>query len=161
MQLELDVEGWPAGEWEALASRAARAAGEVEPLLARPRLQVSVLLTGDDEVHALNREWRGRDKATNVLSFPMLTREELAAIGGGGPPVLLGDVAMAAGVCAHEAKAKGIAIEDHAAHLLIHGLFHLAGRDHVNSDAEADAMEALETRALAKLGIADPYGTSN
>ena len=161
MQLELDVEGWPAGEWEALASRAARAAGEVEPLLAEDRLHVSVLLTGDVEVHALNREWRGRDKATNVLSFPMLTREELAAVGHDGPPVMLGDIAMAYGVCASEAKAKGIAIEDHAAHLFVHGLLHLAGHDHVNGDAEAEAMETLEARALAKLGIADPYGTGN
>ena len=161
MQLELDVEGWPAGEWEALASRAARAAGEVEPLLAEERLQVSVLLTGDVEVHALNREWRGRDKATNVLSFPMLTREELAAVGDDGPPVMLGDIAMAYGVCASEAEAKGVPIEDHAAHLFVHGLLHLAGHDHVNGDAEAEVMEALEVAALAKLGIADPYGTGN
>jgi probable rRNA maturation factor len=158
VQLDIDIEDWPSGDWDALATRAAEAAGEGEPWLANPRLVASLLFTSDAEVHVLNREWRQRDKPTNVLSFPMLEREELAELGPDGPPVMLGDIALAAETCAREAAEKGITLEAHAAHLIVHGLLHLAGHDHVDSDAEAEAMEALETRILAKLGIADPYG---
>jgi len=158
MEIDVDIEDWPAGEWEALTARAAQAAGEGEPLLASPRLAVSVLFTSDAEVHALNREWRARDKPTNVLSFPMLERAALEALGPEGPPEMLGDIALAYETCAREAAEKGVSLEHHAAHLIVHGLLHLAGHDHVDSDDEAEAMEALETRILAKLGIADPYG---
>ena len=72
MQLDIDIEDWPAGDWEALAGRAAAAAGEGESLLANPRLIASLLFTSDEEVHVLNREWRERDKPTNVLSFPAM-----------------------------------------------------------------------------------------
>jgi len=158
LQLELDIEDWPQGAWEALAERAAVAAGEVAPELAKSRLSVSVLFTSDAEVHTLNREWRDRDKPTNVLSFPMLEREELLALAPEGPPEMLGDIALAHGTCAREAREKGVALEHHAAHLIIHGLLHLAGHDHVHCDEEAEAMEALEIDALAKMGIPDPYG---
>ncbi|MFN4020064.1 MAG: rRNA maturation RNase YbeY [Erythrobacter sp.] len=163
MQLDIDIEAWPPlpcllGDWGALAGRAAAAAGEGEPCLANPRLVVSLLFTTDEEVHALNREWRGRDKPTNVLSFPMLERAELASLGADGPPVMLGDIALAHETCAREAADKGIGLADHATHLIIHGLLHLAGHDHVDCDAQAEQMEALETSILAKLGIADPYG---
>ncbi|MEL6487701.1 MAG: rRNA maturation RNase YbeY [Pseudomonadota bacterium] len=142
----------------ALAERCAEVAGLVAPELAQERLVASVLFTDDDTVHALNRQWRERDRPTNVLSFPMLTREELLDLAPEGPPAMLGDIALAYETCAREAEVKGIALEDHAAHLVIHGLLHLAGYDHVNSEEEADAMEALETRALAKMDIPDPYG---
>ncbi|MEM6475084.1 MAG: rRNA maturation RNase YbeY [Pseudomonadota bacterium] len=158
MELEIDIEGWPAGEWEALAGRAAGAAGEVAPALADARLSTSVLFTTDAEVHTLNREWRKRDKPTNVLSFPMLTRDELLELEGEGPPVMLGDIALAFETCAREAADKAIPLGHHAAHLIVHGMLHLAGYDHVHSDAEADAMEQLEIEALAKMGIPDPYG---
>lgn len=158
MQLDIDIEDWPSGDWEALAERAARVAGEGEPLLANPRLIASLLFTTDAEVHALNREWRQRDKPTNVLSFPMLEREELEGLAPDGPPEMLGDIALAHETCAREASEKGVTLEAHAAHLIVHGLLHLAGHDHVDSDEQAEAMEALETRILAKLGIADPYG---
>lgn len=158
MQLDIDIEDWPAGDWDALAQRAALAAGEGEPLLANPRLTASLLFTSDAEVHTLNREWRERDKPTNVLSFPMLAREELEGLSPDGPPEMLGDIALAHETCAREAAEKGVTLEAHAAHLIVHGLLHLAGHDHVMSDAQAEAMEALETRILAKLGIADPYG---
>ena len=158
MQLDIDIEGWPAGEWEALVERAAQAAGEGEPVLANPRLMASLLFTSDAEVHALNREWRGRDKPTNVLSFPMLERDELSQLAPDGPPVMLGDIALAYETCAREAAEKAVPLEAHAAHLIVHGLLHLAGHDHVDSDAQAEAMEVLETAILAKLGIADPYG---
>jgi probable rRNA maturation factor len=158
MQLDIDIEDWSSGDWDALAARAAQAAGEGEPLLANPRLVVSLLFTSDAEVHTLNREWRERDKPTNVLSFPMLERAELAKLTAAGPPEMLGDIALAFETCAREAAEKGVALEAHATHLIVHGLLHLAGHDHVDSDAQAEAMEALETAILAKLGIADPYG---
>ena len=158
MELEIDLEGWPGGEWEALAERAVQAAAEAAPELANPRLATSLLFTTDAEVHALNREWRERDKPTNVLSFPMLEREELLDLAPDGPPVMLGDIALAHETCAREASDKGITLEHHAAHLLVHGILHLAGYDHVHSDAEAEAMEKLEVAALAKMGIGDPYG---
>ena len=158
MQLDIDIEDWPRGDWDALAGRVAAAASTGEPVLANPRLVASVLFTSDAEVHVLNREWRERDKPTNVLSFPMLERAELASLAADGPPVMLGDIALAAQTCAREAAEKGVTLEAHAAHLIVHGLLHLAGHDHVDSDAEAEAMEALETAILAKLGIADPYG---
>jgi probable rRNA maturation factor len=158
VQLEMDVEEpWPAGAWEELAERVAAAAAEVAPELANPRLSASLLFTSDPEIQALNREWRQRDKPTNVLSFPMLAREELLALTANGPPVLLGDVARAHDTCAREAAERGIPLADHAAHLIVHGLLHLAGYDHEISPAAAEAMEALETKALAILGVGDPY----
>ena len=158
MQLDIDIEDWPEGPWDTLAERAAEAAGAGEPLLANPRLIASVLFTSDAEVHTLNREWRARDKPTNVLSFPMLEREELGSLAADGPPEMLGDIALAYETCAREAAEKGVTLEAHASHLIVHGLLHLVGHDHVESDEQAEAMEALETRILAKLGIADPYG---
>lgn len=90
----------------------------------------------------------------------MLEREELLALAPEGPPELLGDVALAYETCAREAAEKGISLEHHATHLIVHGLLHLAGHDHEISPADAEAMEALETKALALMGIADPYGAN-
>ncbi|MCB2061299.1 MAG: rRNA maturation RNase YbeY [Novosphingobium sp.] len=159
MNLDISIiAGWPAAtDWEALSGRAADAAAQVAPELANSRLSASLLFAGDAEVHALNREWRGKDKATNVLSFPMLGREELLALRPDGPPELIGDIALALETCAREADERGLALEAHATHLIVHGLLHLAGHDHEISPEEADAMEALETKALALLGIEDPY----
>ena len=157
MQLDIDIEDWPRGDWDALAVRAAGAAAEVAPELANPRLAASLLFTSDAEIHALNRDWRRRDKPTNVLSFPMLERPELLALPAEGPPEMLGDVALAHETCAREAAEKGIPLPDHAAHLIVHGLLHLAGHDHEISPADADAMEALEIKALALMGIGNPY----
>ena len=162
MDFDIDIDGWPADvEWVALPVRAHAALGTVEPALHNPRLTASVLFTSDADVHALNKEWRGKDMPTNVLSFPMLEREDLLDLAPEGPPEMLGDIALAAGTCAREAAEKGVPLETHATHLLIHGLLHLAGHDHVDSDAQAEAMEALEIAALAKLGIGDPYGDRN
>lgn len=126
------------------------------PELANPRLSASVLFTSDAEVHALNREWRGKDRPTNVLSFPMLDRADLLALMPAGAPEMLGDIALARETCEAEAADKGIPVADHAAHLIVHGLLHLAGHDH-QDDAEATTMEALEVKALALMGIANPY----
>ncbi|MFN2101135.1 rRNA maturation RNase YbeY [Altererythrobacter sp. MF3-039] len=157
MNLEIDIEDWPESDWERLAVRTAEALSEVEPALANPRLSASLLFTSDEEVHALNREWREKDKPTNVLSFPMLSGEELADLEPDGPPVMLGDIALAHQTCAREAAERGVSLEHHAAHLIVHGLLHLAGHDHETSSDDAKKMEALEIAALAKLGVADPY----
>jgi probable rRNA maturation factor len=160
LTLEIDIEApWPATtDWEALAAKAAGALTVVTPELAKDCLLVSLLMTSDDEVQVLNAEWRGKDKPTNVLSFPMLEREDLLDLDGDGPPEMLGDLALAYETCAREAEEKGISLEDHAAHLMIHGLLHLAGLDHEISDEDAREMEILEIKALALIGIADPYG---
>lgn len=121
---------------------AARAAGQSGT--------VAVMLTDDASIRALNAQWRGIDKPTNVLSFPA---GESPAIPG---PVHLGDIAMAYETVAAESAAENKAFADHLAHLAIHGYLHLAGFDH-ETDAEAARMENLETRVLAGLGIADPY----
>ena len=158
--LELDVDPvWGQDtDWEALAVRAAKAAAQVAPELAHDNLFVSLVLGDDAEVQMLNKQWRDKDKPTNVLSFPMLSRTEvLHAAGNEANEGMLGDLILAHGVCTCEAADKGIAVADHAAHLIVHGLLHLAGHDHETGEAEAAAMEALETKALALMGIADPY----
>ncbi len=144
-------------DWEATARIAVRGAHNVAPELANPRLNISILFTTDEEIHALNREWRQRDKPTNVLSFPMLDRTDLVHLDPDGPPEMLGDIALAHETCAREAAEKGVSLWDHAVHLIVHGMLHLAGYDHELGDAEAEEMEQLEVKALALIGIADPY----
>jgi probable rRNA maturation factor len=149
-------------DWPGLATNAVRAAvgasREAVLLDAGLAVEVSVKLTHDSEVKALNAGYRGKDSPTNVLSFPMFEADllsSLASIDGG--ELLLGDVVLAHGVCAREAEARGVALADHAAHLVVHGTLHLLGYDHVEGEAEAVAMEEVEREALAALGIADPY----
>jgi probable rRNA maturation factor len=149
--VESDIsEEWDSeADWAALAERGVLAAVAHSDFPALADTEVSVKFTSDEEVRALNAAWRGKDKATNVLSFPMA--EEPA-----GAP-MLGDIVLARGVCAREAKEKNVAMETHAAHLVVHGTLHLLGYDHETGDADAEAMEEIERRALASLGIADPY----
>ena len=163
MILDIEIDGWPKDyDWADLAEAAMEAAEAVEPALANQRLSASLLFTVDEEVQVLNREWRTKDTPTNVLSFPMLTRTELLAMSGReGGPELLGDIALAFETCTREAAEKGVGLKDYAAHLIVHGLLHLAGHDHVAGEEEAAAMEALEIKALAQMGIADPYGDPN
>ena len=160
LTLEIDIESpWPEStDWEALAARAAGALTVVAPELAKECLSTSMIFTSDEEVQVLNAEWRGKDKPTNVLSFPMLAREDLLELPDDGPPELLGDIALAFETCAREAMDKGVSLPDHTSHLIIHGLLHLAGLDHEISEDDARAMEILEIKALALIGIADPYG---
>jgi probable rRNA maturation factor len=159
MDIDLSIEEpWPQGAWDDLAERALAALVPFAPELANERLCISIVFTSDAEIHDLNREWRQRDKPTNVLSFPMLEREDLLHLAAEGPPEMLGDIALAHETCAREAAEKGVPLDHHAAHLLIHGLLHLAGHDHEISTSDAEVMEALETKALAVMGIADPYG---
>ena len=159
LELDIDPVWGDATDWEALAARAAAAAAAVAPELASEALLVSLVFADDDEVQALNKQWRARDKPTNVLSFPMLSREEvLHAAADPGHAGMLGDMILAHGVCRREAEDKGVTVEAHATHLIVHGLLHLAGYDHETGQAEASQMEAMETKALAMLGLADPYG---
>jgi probable rRNA maturation factor len=148
--------------WSELAGSAVRAAvatGRHQALLAgKRRIEVSVKFTSDGEVALLNSAWRNKAGATNVLSFPMVEPELLDALDPDGEAeLLLGDIVLAHGVCASEAAAKGIALRDHAAHLVVHGALHLLGHDHETGERDAEAMEAAEREALARLGIADPY----
>ena len=158
--LDADPE-WDSSDWGALARSAAEAAiaESAFPQLGRGarEVELSIRLTSDEEVRALNAEWRGKDKPTNVLSFPMSEPDELADTAGEGPELMLGDIILARGVCLAEAAEKSIPVEKHAAHLMVHGTLHLLGYDH-HDDAEAEDMEAREVRALARLGIEDPYG---
>lgn len=153
---------WPEGDWEALAARSAEAALAGTPFgewLGWPvAIEIAVRLASDDEVRTLNRQYRQKDKSTNVLSFPMVQPDLLETVtqNSDDGEVILGDIILAHGVCAAEAAERGISVEDHASHLIVHGVLHLLGYDHMD-DAEAEAMEAMERAALANLGLHDPY----
>ncbi|MEO5973344.1 MAG: rRNA maturation RNase YbeY [Sphingomicrobium sp.] len=164
---EWDSSGSATKDWAGLARRAATSAiaESAFPQLGSGSrtVELGVRLTSDDQVRALNAHWRGKDTATNVLSFPLAEPYELDddAWGdeGTGPELMLGDIVLAHGVCAAEAADKAISVEHHASHLLVHGTLHLLGYDHSDAAAAAD-MEAREVRALARLGIADPYAVT-
>ena len=163
MMLEIDIESdeeWDSStDWSLLVRRAAESAlaESAFPQLANgPRsVEISVRLASDEQVRALNAEWRGKDKPTNVLSFPLVETDELDNPGEG-PELMLGDIVLAKGVCEREAAEKAIPVETHATHLLVHGTLHLLGYDHLDDDQATD-MEDREVRALARLGIDDPY----
>ena len=144
-----------------LARRAARAAlvAELPPALgdrvATAAAEVTVVLADDAMVRRLNRDYRGLDKPTNVLSFGGPDGWHAAPPGA---PIGLGDVILARETVAAEATAQGKSMADHASHLIVHGMLHLLGHDHV-SDVEAEAMEAVEVRILAGLGIGNPYAS--
>jgi probable rRNA maturation factor len=158
--VEADGEWDSKKRWELLVRKAAEAAiaeSAFPQLATSPRaVELSVRLAGDAEVRALNAQWRGKDQATNVLSFPMVGEADLRQANVAGPELLLGDIVLARGVCETEASDKGIAFDDHALHLLVHGTLHLLGYDH-RDDGDAADMEAREVRALGRLGIANPY----
>jgi probable rRNA maturation factor len=115
----------------------------------RRQAELSIRIVDAAEGRELNRDFRGKDYATNVLSFP-------AELPPGVQLPLIGDLAICAPVVAREAAEQGKPPRHHWAHMTVHGVLHLLGYDHI-VDAEAEAMESLETRILAKLGIPDPY----
>jgi len=160
-RLEVDIET-SAPAWletipdaEAVCRRAAQAAFAA----AGPQThcaEISLVLADDARMQELNRDYRGEDRPTNVLSFGALDDGGSERPAGADAPVLLGDVVLAYETIAAEAAENGRSPADHLSHLVVHGMLHLFGYDH-RTDAEADAMERLEVRVLASLGLPDPY----
>jgi probable rRNA maturation factor len=147
----IEDERWQEAGIEAIANDAARAA-LIASGLAPEKYEISLLACSDTRIASLNDAFRGKPTATNVLSWP--AQAALSPEATTGEIVLLGDIALAFETCAREAA--GITLRDHATHLVVHATLHLLGHDH-DADTAATAMEALETKILAILGIADPY----
>lgn len=152
IDLAIEAGAWPSeAELLDLVERAAGAAFAELRLAGNNPSELSVVFTDDAAIQALNAEWRGKDKPTNVLSFPAFPPAR------GGPlPPMLGDIVLAAETVAREAAEEKKPVENHVSHLVIHGLLHLLGYDH-ETDDEAEEMEAVERAALARLAIPDPY----
>jgi probable rRNA maturation factor len=151
IDLSLEADGWgDEAELEDLVARAVAAACRFAAPEILAGSELSVVLADDARVRELNRDWRGKDTPTNVLSFPGGDEDE--------PPYgpLLGDLILARETVEREARDLEIPLFDHLAHLVVHGFLHLFGYDH-HMDAEAEEMEDMERRVLASLGIADPY----
>jgi probable rRNA maturation factor len=146
-----------AGDWSRLGARdalieaAGRALATDPRFAARPPAEACVALSDDATVRGLNARFRGKDKPTNVLSFPALER-----FGEASPPSL-GDIVLAQETIEREAAEQGVAAAHHLQHLVVHGLLHLLGFDHETED-EAQEMEGIEIEVLATLGIPNPYG---
>ncbi len=162
---------WPdSHDWDSLANAAVAAALGQTPHAGLARVpalvELSVKFADDAEVRQLNAAYRGKDRPTNVLSFPMVQGDLIELVEGPAPDLagdgelLLGDIILAHGVCAREAAEKGIAITTHATHLIVHGTLHLLGYDHID-DQQAEEMEEIERQALATLGISDPYAIND
>ena len=152
--LFIEAGAWPPEARLAAVAQAALDAAAAEialPLSAHG--EISLVFTDDAHVRRLNQQWRGLDRPTNVLSFPGPAPDGTKAASS---PVLLGDIVLAFETIAREGDLEKIPLEHHIAHLVIHGFLHLLGQDHADS-VEAEAMEAAEARALARIGIADPY----
>ena len=156
LNVETDIASpiWPAADWEALAAAAVAAALEETPhghiVNGSATVEVSIRLSGDAEVQTLNRDYRGKDKPTNVLSFPMVQADLIESLGNTDDgEILLGDMILAAETCAREAGEKGWAVTNYAQHLL--------GYDHELGESQAGAMETLESAACRALGLPEPY----
>lgn len=157
----MPCDGWEALDFEVRA--ACRQAVRTAIALAAPtlrRAELSVVLGDDTLLRRLNRDWRGKDKPTNVLSFPSAAFDEGAGIAPppGDAPLLLGDVILSLDTLTAEAAAQHKALADHLRHLVVHGTLHLLGFDHEEQE-EAERMEALEIRILTGMGVADPYAS--
>ena len=149
VEVSQEAAGWPA-DAEELVRRAVEATLAVAPKAPAGDVEVSVLLAADAALAKLNQAWRGKDGATNVLSFPASPQPGLPG------PRPLGDIALALETLSREAQAENKRFSDHLLHLVVHGTLHLLGHDH-EAEAEAERMEALEVAALARLDVADPY----
>ena len=164
LNVETDVvaTGWPTANWDTLAAAAVAAALGETPhghlAHASATVEVGVRLSDNAEVQTLNRDYRGKDKPTNVLSFPMVQADLIESLGNTDDgEILLGDIILAAETCEREAAEKGWPTPAYAQHLIVHGLLHLLGYDHELGESQANAMEALESAACARLGLPDPY----
>ena len=149
LEIAVEAEGWPDPDDLEAEARTAIAAAMVATGIDEP-VSVSLLFADDAAIRVLNRDWRGKDKATNVLSFPA---PDTAFPEG---PAPMGDIALAFETVTGEARDEGKPFAHHLAHLIVHGFLHLAGYDH-ETDEEAEEMEALERSILATLAIPDPY----
>ncbi|HEY4030090.1 MAG TPA: rRNA maturation RNase YbeY [Caulobacteraceae bacterium] len=151
IEVEIEDDAWTSAlpDAAAIAERAGQAVlDQIEPAEGGDEQGVVVLLASDDALAELNQQFRGKAGPTNVLSFPASAN----------PENHLGDVALAQGVCAREAAEQGKGLDQHLAHLVVHGVLHLLGYDH-ETDGEAEAMEALERSILESLGVPDPYAS--
>jgi probable rRNA maturation factor len=163
LEVDLSVEPvWDANEdWQTLSDRAAAAAIAVAPYAALTEgglnISVSIRFADNDEVQKLNRDYRDKDAPTNVLSFPMMEGHEFDALANTDDgETLLGDIILAHETCVAEAAEKGIPLPQHVTHLIIHGTLHLLGYDHID-EHQGDVMEELEVKALASMGLGNPY----
>lgn len=148
-------------DWLELCDAASRAAILASPharlIQEEINMEISIKLSDNAEIQSLNAAYRGKDKPTNVLSFPMLEQELLSSLSkSGASEILLGDIILARAVCVKEAQDKDIALKDHISHLVVHGTLHLLGYDH-QEDSDALIMENFEVQALANIGISNPY----
>jgi probable rRNA maturation factor len=153
VEIDLLVEGgdWPPeAELEIMVHEAVAAAMAETGAIAEQGTELSVVFSDDAHIRQLNAQWRGKDKPTNVLSFPAFPPKRGAPL-----PPLLGDIVIAFETVIREAALEGKEVRHHITHLLIHGLLHLLGYDHETGE-EAEEME-VERRALARLAIPDPY----
>ena len=148
IEISRNSDGWPEA-LDARAEEAVREALKQSRATIRGAAELSVVLTDDAEQRTLNRDWRGIDKSTNVLSFPQI--EPFGPVEG-----LLGDVILARETLEREAAEQGVSFEDHFTHLMVHGFLHSLGYEHMDDD-EARVMEGLESQMRASLGVADPY----
>ncbi len=149
IETQVECAGWSAlGDLDALVEGSLRAAIAESGAELAQGAEVSLLFCDDARIRELNRQFRGLDKPTNVLSFPGPEPLETA--------LFLGDIAIAHETVAREAKEQGKTLEQHCRHLIVHGFLHLLGYDH-EDDGEAEAMEAMEIRVLGRLGVEDPY----
>jgi len=154
IDIAVEDERWEAAvpDLEAFVLRAVEAGLAIARDSDAGPVEISILLADDDAVRDLNRTWRGKDKPTNVLSFPVADQPLQPGL-----PRPLGDVVLAYDTLVRESGEQSKRFEHHFAHLLVHGTLHLLGQDHETGEAEADAMEALEIRALHALGVPNPY----
>ena len=152
VSIEVEEEAWLALDGLDELARSAISSTLSASCAAEGNGEIALLFTDDSAVAALNAEWRGKDKPTNVLSFPAPPDMPVPE----GEPRPLGDVVLALGVISREASEQGKSLRDHTAHLIVHGVLHLLGYDH-ETDGEAQEMEQLETSILKGLGISDPY----
>jgi len=157
IQISVEEGDWPAEDvLQSMSERVLDAAADfLQTEAAQPfpktAPELSLVFTDDASIRQINAEWRGQDKPTNVLSFPAFP---LAP--GGMPGPMLGDIIIARETVEREAVDLEKSVDEHLTHLMVHGLLHLFGYDHMN-DADAETMEGLETRILARLGLSDPY----
>ena len=147
VDISIDDKDWTAvPDLKKLARRALKAT------LADDDVSLSLLFTSDSKISEINRQWRGKATATNVLSFPVSSETPVPE----GEPRPLGDIVLAFGIVSKEAQEQKKPIAHHVTHLIVHGALHLLGYDH-GEDGEAEAMEGREIAILAGLGIENPY----